>query len=191
MELQTKTPKEVAQAIQDDLLARSLTIAEAARMLGKTPQSLYNLLRGEFRVGIKMAKALHDTFGYSRAFLQQGIGELIDQPNEAQAEEPHEDSMMYYYGVYYADDSLFTEREKLLNMVSRVLSETFSMLNSRLLLGIKLDLFDYDDWEELGFEPRSDVEKRLVKTISQYSSQIRQMTDVKGILNSKRLKDLG
>ena len=184
MELKTKSPKEVAEAIQDDLLSRPLTIAEAARMIDRTPQSLYNILRGEFRIGAKMATTLHKTFGYSKAFMMQGIGELKDESLDYN---DLEEDVKNAWGLYFSDDSLFTNREQLLNTICKVLSEAFYDLNKKLPLGLSLNP-DYPTLDEIGFRPQSDIEERLATTITQMSYLLAQVADARTILNSLKRK---
>ena len=184
MELKTKSPKEVAEAIQTDLLSRPLTIAEAARTINRTPQSLYNILRGEFRIGAKMATTLHKTFGYSKAFMMQGIGELKD---ESQDYNELEEDVKNAWGLYFSDDSLFTNREQLLNTICKVLSEAFYYLNKKLPLRLILNP-DYPTLDEIGFTPQSDIEERLATTITQMSSLLAQVADARTILNSPTRK---
>lgn len=184
MRLKTKSPKKVADAIRADLLSRPLTIAEAARMINRTPQSLYNILRGEFRIGAKMATNLHKTFGYSKAFMMQGIGELKDESldyNEL------DENVKNAWGIYFSDDSLFTNREQLLNTICKVISKAFYYLNKKLPLGLSLNP-DYPKLDEIGFTPQSDIEEKLATTITQMSSLLAQVADARTILNSLKRK---
>lgn len=184
MELKTKSPKKVAKAIQADLLSRPLTIAEAARMINRTPQSLYNILRGEFRIGAKMATNLHKTFGYSMAFMMQGIGELKDESLDFY---DLEDNVKNAWGIYFSDDSRFTNREQLLNTICKVLSEAFYYINKKLPIGLSLNP-DYPTLDEIEFTPQSNIEERLANTITQMSSLLAQAADPRTILNSIKEK---
>ena len=70
------SPKEVAQAIRNDIHSRHLTIAKAAKAIQKDPTSLYNIMQGTHRIRPQMAHLLHDEFGYSIPYLTKGIGLL-------------------------------------------------------------------------------------------------------------------
>lgn len=131
-----------------------------------------------------MATTLHKTFGYSRAFMMQGIGELKDESLDYNN---LEEDVKNAWGLYYSDDSLFTNREQLLNTICKVLSEAFYDLNKKLPLGLSLNP-DYPTLDEIGFEPQSDIEEKLATTITQMSSLLAQVADARTILNSLKRK---
>ena len=186
MEITTKTAKQVAEAIQADIISNGLTIAEAARMIDRTPQSLYNVLRGENRIGAKMAYALNQAFGYSKAFLTHGIGELRE--NKTFEDDNSMGLFQNVWGSYFADASLFTERERLLNNTAKALSQAFFFLNKSLPLGMNIELGIDQSPFTLGFRPKSEIEERLAVTICQYSSMICQVADADKIFKSKALE---
>lgn len=72
----TKTPREVMQAVRADFRAQNLNIREAAQRIGTSPATLSSTLaRGEY-FGRVMGTRLANTFGYDLTFLYTGAGTL-------------------------------------------------------------------------------------------------------------------
>ena len=94
-----KSAAEVAKAVQDDIVrTKGITLAEAARRIGKSPQNFYNMLTGKSRFSRRTAELLHGQFGYSMAFLTEGIGSLNDE-NNINASSDKEDKTLYPIGI--------------------------------------------------------------------------------------------
>lgn len=138
----TSTPKEVAKAIKHDLLEeRNLSsLMEVATVLGKEPQSIYNLMKGIHRISYRNAKQLHDVFGYSISFLTKGEGELyesFDEPGRA---------VLDSVGMSTISREGLSEREAYLNDYCHIYERLLSLVN-KLFEGrkriVKEDIFFY------------------------------------------------
>lgn len=71
------SPSEVCQTVKKDLRSKKISLAEAARRVGKSPQNMNNILRGNRRLGQSTAELMHREFGYSIPYLRYGIGFLL------------------------------------------------------------------------------------------------------------------
>lgn len=79
MEKHIASPLEIAKEVHKDLTTvKGLTLASVARRIGKTPQSLYNILSGNRRISCNVAVLLNKEFGYSIPFLTEGAGSLYN-----------------------------------------------------------------------------------------------------------------
>ena len=193
MENGISSPAEVAKALQEDIVEHlQISIAEAAKQMGKPPHTLYNILRGKSRISFPLAQLLHETFNYNVKFLTAGEGELreedhfalkIGSGDEAKTFVLRPGEYMFIDGVYYPRQRIVTERESLLQKSCKLFYETIRFFQDNGV--IELDYSQLDDgskFKEYDFNPISPVEGDLFNTLTFYYSQVKQLTDLHLIL---------
>lgn len=164
----TATPEEVARAIHKNItMDRGITIAEAGRILGKSPQSMYNILKGDHRISLKVAHEFNNNFGYSVDFLTKGLGTLLESASsfEDEGDGLHFDLDEINLGnwAFYTNPQGFSERETFLNDVAKIYQLAYVYLNNKLQLGVFSGVPDINpDMPDI-FE--SETEKVLFRSI--------------------------
>ena len=127
------TPAEIAKEVHKDLTeVRGISLASAARKIGKTPQSLYNLLGGNRRFSYKVAMLMHREFGYSIPFLTEGIGSLNDNQESKLGRliiKPNSSEPIHPYREYTTFE-LSTDEEQRLNDMKKAVEEAFFILRN-------------------------------------------------------------
>lgn len=171
MEGTVLSPLEVVKLIKEDLtVKRHITLAEAAEIIGKSPQSMYNIMKGGHRISHKIATLMHEHFGYSIDFMERGVGSMIDELG----------SESRPIGLFraFSDKELRTEREKTMNQIKyalmqchRILDQSVKASKSLELLSDKMDPVCFD------FDCQSDTEKELFYEISMWCGLVRQLAD--------------
>ncbi len=183
------SPEEVAEAIRTDIIkARRITLSDAARKLGKSPNNIYNILNGKSRISRSIANQFHQEFGYSVEFLTMGEGELYENTlpvRELSKEEVEGQEENPYDAIYYmtdADD--FTPRERVLNNFARALSIIYGEA-SRLIPGtIRLERgAEFIDLVDNQFTAKTKREQQLMNAIQNRYSDLRELIDLERILN--------
>ena len=175
-----KSPKEVALAIRGELSRRGITIADAARMIDRTPQALYNALRGEHRIGVKMATALSNAFGLTMAFVAQGIGPMYNREAKmgTVVTKPSSDNPIHLYKDY--DTEGLTPRETKLLEIKNALEKKFFELKPLFemdgdpIVDIRVDTTRPEDF---GFVCQTAKERNLFQVIAYWSGLLRQLID--------------
>ena len=171
MEGQVFSPLEVARMIREDLTTkRHITLAEAAEIIGKSPQSIYNLMKGEHRISHKIAVLLNEHFGYSIGFLEKGTGPMI--------EELGAEARPIRLFRAFSDKELKTEREKTMNQIKYVLQQCHKILSQSIKTTKPLDNLSVRiNQDSLDLECKSDTEKELFYEISMWCGLVRQLAD--------------
>lgn len=204
MDTRIATPDEVADAIQQDIADHlQITIAEAAKRIGKKPQTLYNILRGKGRISLANARLLHKEFGYSQKYMTSGEGNLREEDSWVLTIEPGTDRASKFVlgpeqsvivdGVYYPRQRVKSPREQLLQVYCKLFVEIIRALCENGKIDVNLDELDKGpSFKDLGFSPQTSVEGELFNSLVYYRSQIDQLVDLRRIaecLNS--LKEEG
>lgn len=180
---------EIADAIRKDLVdVRAISLTQAALQLGKKPNNLYNILNGKSRISRNTAAQFHKEFGYSIDFITKGIGSLYSSGEEneiSDIENDDEESPAFYLDNIEG----LSERETILNNYAR----GFGLILSKALALIPKQFFNYwpsSDLSEITtvtngrtFLPQSRDEKRLMKSILQSYSFLKQILDINRILD--------
>ena len=189
-------PSVVAHNIIRDIRdVRGMTIAAFARSIGKTPQNVYNMLRGESRFSKKTAKLLNERYKYSILYLTQGIGQLYenaeDNPrfsdypfHENDPDEETQRKIEEAVGVFYSTGKNLTKRERLLNEYALKFVHLFEETNLTIVGRDYTDAFSEADklTEELGFKARSPKEWSIFKAVLLNYSMIKCLLDPAAIL---------
>lgn len=165
------TPKEVAQAIKQDILQkRGLKLAEAARMLNTSPQNLQGLLSGRARYRIKTANLFNHTFGYSIDYLLEGRGSLYGRED---LDLPESGLLIVDpdpFGSFCLTSEGLTERQAFLNRYAHLLSPIFSAVTKDFPTSGVLDITA----DTSCFEAQDGTEMKIFKYIVFCESIIRQ-----------------
>lgn len=122
---------EVANDVQNDIIQnQGISLAQAARRIGKSPQNFYNMLAGKSRFSKRTAVLLNKEFGYSVEYLTQGIGTLIisreDEMGKWTLSQGSDDSISLY-GEYNQQD-IQTLVEKRLSQAKLLLDKVYHQI---------------------------------------------------------------
>ena len=182
--------------IRDITNVRRMTLAAAARFVGKTPQNFHNMLKGKSRFSMKTALLLNEKFKYSIPYLTQGVGQLYeseeDKPRSEMPFRPDDVEDVDAFGAYYYDSSSLTEREKLLNEYAKKYSHLYEDVDLS-VTGRCLDLASiFEEADEMGkmagIQPQSVKEYSILKNIVVKYVLIKRLLDPKEI--AKELESL-
>ena len=121
------SPEDVAEQIRQDFRRLGYSVVEAAKLMRKSPQSLYNILKGKHRISPQNARAFGDCFNYSFYFLTKGEGQLrwdrsIDDVSE---------SLNLGYSFSPAERARLSERERVLDDYMEILRSLNNALQSK------------------------------------------------------------
>lgn len=188
--METNTPKspvDVANEVQQDLTRRlGITLADAARKIGKTPQNFYNMLTGRSRFSLKTAQLMHEQFGYSVLFLTKGLGAL-SEPEEKQGSgfivKPNSAYPIMVNKTFSVEE--MTSRERRMNAIKSFLSQEYqrfvyafedekgipSEFFSLVLKDLKFSP------EDFGFKCETQTEKELFPIIAFWYGLIMKLAD--------------
>ena len=188
------TPAEVAKAIQRDISENlQISVAEAAKHMGKEAQTLYNIFRGKSRISLAMAKRMSEAFGYSVKFLTSGVGELREEDRfvirlgEGENQHAHvlgpEDSLVID-GEYYPRQRIRSPREKILQRYCKLYFEILSALAEHGILELDYSTLEDPKVRDYNFIPQSSAESDMFCMLSHYLTKINQLTDLHRIVES-------
>ena len=182
-----KSPVDVANEVQQDLTKRmGMTLADAARKIGKTPQNFYNMLTGRSRFSRKTAQLMYEQFGYSVLFLTKGLGALYE------TEEKHGSGFIVKPNSAYPilvnktfSVEEMTSRERRMNAIKNFLSQEYQRfvyafeddegISSELFSQVLKDLrFSPEDF---GFKCETQTEKELFPIIAFWYGLIMKLAD--------------
>ena len=158
MEGTVLSPLEVVKLIKEDLtVKRHITLAEAAEIIGKSPQSMYNIMKGGHRISPKIATLMHEHFGYSIDFMTHGLGSMFDE-QDPQNTEPR------------------TERENTMAQIKFTLQQCHKVLSQNIKVSKPTDNLPIDQ-KSFDFDYKSDTEKALFYEIAMWCGLVRQLAD--------------
>ena len=173
------SPKEIADSVKRDLIEnRHLSIAEAAKMINRSPQTLFQILKGESRMRMKTAALLSDTFGYPTMYLMYGIGDLYPVLDE----EPTNTALPFHIVTPPANVSA---REKALWKIEGDLQDLLVFVNNRFPLGVHFN-FRQNPFPEIDLSDFSEKEKDYLHNIMMSISLITQVIDITTIVDYVR-----
>lgn len=172
-----KTTKEIADAIRRDIVhTRKITLAEAAILIGKSPQTFSQMLKGDSKLQQKTVQVLSDTFGYSRNFLSNGEGELYPTVEE------EIDSIVGSHEIIKPKD--LTAREEFLWGMANQLSYLRTYVDNKFKLGVKYNFGLIPDLNDLKTEIRSAREQQYLLSILACVSLINQVISINPIIEA-------
>ena len=174
------TNKEITEKIKEALKFRNIKIASAARMIGKSPQNLNNILRGNRHLSQSTAELFHREFGWSIQYMRFGIGQLEETTINSN---DHRNNILLNIGyVFPLNDNTLTEKEKEWNRIAYVLKNTYIKLNNELPQNVTTNVNKIINQSYIS-KAKTEKEKRSEATIILYSQLIRQITDEQSIFN--------
>lgn len=184
MNKKQSTPEEVSQAIRDDFRKTGITLAEAARRIGKSTQNLSNILRGERRLSQSTAELLFREFGYSIPYLRFGEGTLHDNGrDDVPAWKDKELGVVYNLGYVFPNNSklLGSKREQKLNQIASAFKEAFTKLYTHVDINKSFDMNIALDRPYKSIA-KTINEKTLEASLLLYTGMLLQFCDIDDIL---------
>ena len=176
-----RSAAEVAKEVQDDIVkTRGMSLAEAARRIGKSPQNFYNMLTGRSRFSKRTAELLHAQFGYSVLCLTEGAGSLIDSSGNNLVLQSSSDTPAHVYKKY-AEMDLSNETERRLYDLKVKLEDVYMSIapsfatdeDPIILYARKCKISP----EEFGFECKTSKEKELFKVYAFWAGLVKELID--------------
>lgn len=117
------SPEDVMGQISSDFKMRSLTHADAAKMLGyKNKQTVSNILSSKKYMSKKMAKKFSDAFGYDEDYLTSGKGDLYVEDYDPELEDLIAKDFEDRGSYYEVDTSKFRIAKNAYDCVEQLLS---------------------------------------------------------------------
>lgn len=155
------TKKEITQMIRKDLKERRhINLAEASEIIGKSRQSLYNIMNKGHQISPKTAELMHKHFGYSIDFLRHGVGPMFDEQDPAYTE---------------------STTEKMVR-IKVALQQCHKILSQNIKVSKPLNDFSVKiNQSKLDFDCQSDTEKELFYEISMWCGLVRQLAEPENI----------
>ena len=121
------SPEEVVEQIREDLKRLGYSVVEAARLMRKSPQSLYNILKGTHRISPQNARAFGDCFHYDYDFLTKGEGQL--RYDREYFDDGYMLDLTYHFSP--AERARLSDRERILDDYMEILRVTSGMFNDK------------------------------------------------------------
>lgn len=152
------TPEEVAEAIRQDLKSLGYSIVEAAALMRKSPQSLYNILKGTHRISPQNARAFGDYFNYNYDYLTRGKGQL----KYDRASDDFGEVLNLSYQLSPAEKNRLSKRERILNDYMELLATLRFRIDEK---GFPLTPIDNLHNPSIPIKPQTMLEGELIARI--------------------------
>ena len=175
--------QEVSKAVREDLKKKGLSIADAARKIGKSPQNLTNTLSGNRRMSQATAELLHLEFGYSIPFLRYGKGTLLNkEENNGSTCDNEIQSIVYSLGyVFPGNTKGLSNREKEWNRITTVFKNAFYEVNAKVAINARLNINQAIDRQFTRIATTNN-ERTLEASLLMYTGLLQQLCDIDGIM---------
>lgn len=182
------SPKDVADNIKRELSAKGISIAEAARILGKTPQNLNNILRGTRRPSRATAMLFNKFFDFSVDYICLGEGDMYPGGKSPEANFIESNPLLYLGSVLPQNYPGLSPREKELNRIAETYRQLCLKAEKELALGFNIDINQALKIGETALRGQTEIENKLIVTLYFWINVLRQYMDTDVI--SKHLETI-
>ena len=152
------TPEEVAEAIRQDLKSLGYSVVDAAALMRKSPQSLYNIMKGTHRISPQNARAFGDYFNYNYDYLTRGEGQL----KYDRSPDDFGTSLNLSYQLSPAEKMRLSKRERALNDYMELLRTLRFSIDEK---GFPLSSIDTSQMPSIPIKPQTMLEGELIARI--------------------------